>query len=78
MPYGRLTWMLRTGRNRVTECDGMRNFLLNVKGNKEPTALMDYGDHFPTLKQHVFVCDIHWNLTDSTDIKIIKIELEVF
>ena len=52
-----MTWMLQVGQNEDTECNDMRNFLLNViivttgrvtrvKRNKEQTALMDYSNHF--------------------------------
>ena len=42
-----MTWMLQVGQNKGTECNEMRNFLLNVivvirvKRIKEQTALMD-------------------------------------
>ena len=67
-----------------TECNEMRKFLLNVivvtrpKRNKEQTALMDYGNHFPNPTTRCFFCDSHWKLTNSTDIENIAIESEVF
>ena len=54
------TWMLQVGQNKGTECNEMRNLLLNVivvtrvKRNKEQTVLMDFGTHFPILPQGVF------------------------
>ena len=75
--------MLQVGQNKSTECNEMRNFLLNVivvtrVKNKEQTALMGYGNHFPHPTARCFFCDIHWKLTDSTDIDNIEIESEVF
>ena len=78
-----MAWMLQVGQNKGTECYGMTNFLLNVivvtrvKRNKEQTALMDYGNHLPNPTARCFFCDIHWNLTDSTDLENIEIESEV-
>ena len=85
---GSMTWMLQVGQNKGTECNEMRNFSLNVivvttgrvsrvKHNNEQTALMDYGNHLPHPTVRCFFCDIPWNLTYSTDIENIKIELEV-
>ena len=79
-----MTWVLQVGQNKGTECNEVRHFLLNVvvvtsaKRNKEETALMDYGNHLPHRTARCFFCDIHWNLTDSTDIENIEIKLEVF
>ena len=39
---------------------------------------MDYGNHLPHPTASFFLCDIHWNLTYSTDIENIEIESEVF
>ena len=74
LPHGRLTWMLQVGQNKGTECNEMRNYLLNVikdvivatrvERNTEHTALMDYGNHFPDPTTRCFLFDIHWNLTD--------------
>ena len=79
-----MTLMLQVRQNKGTECNEMRNFLLNVivvtrvKRNKEQTALMDYGNHLPHPTARCFFCDIHWNLTNSTDIENIEIKSEVF
>ena len=79
-----MTWMLQVGQNKGTECNEMRNFLLNVivvtrvKRNKEQTALMDYGNYLHHPTPRCFFCDINWNLTDSTIIKNVEIESEVF
>ena len=64
--------MLQVGLNKGTECNEMRNVSLNVivvtrvERNTEQTALMDYGNYLPALRQGVFFCGIHWNLTDSS------------
>ena len=63
LPYGRLTWMLQIGHYKGTECNEMRNFVMNVivetrvNSNKEQIAFMDYGNHFfhPTSKVF-FLC----------------------
>ena len=71
--------MLQVGQNKGIECNEMRNLLLivmvvaRVKRNKEQTALMDDGNYFPHATARCFFCDIHWNLTDSTDLENIKI-----
>ena len=80
--------MLQVGQNKGTKCNEMRNFFAEchcsdksqpVKHNKEQTALMDYGNHIlPHPTARCFFSDIHWNLTDSTDIENIEIESEVF
>ena len=55
-----MTWMLQVGQNKGTECNEMRNFLLNVivvirvKRNKEQTALMDMATIYTILPQGVF------------------------
>ena len=79
-----MTYMLQVGQNKGTECIEMRLFLLNaivvtrVKRSKEQTALMDFGNHLAHPTARCFFCDIHWNVTDSNDIKNIEIESEVF
>ena len=75
MLYGSLPWMLLVWRNKGTECNEMRNFLLNVVTRVETqgtNSVDDYGDHFARPTARCFFCDIHWNLTDSTAIKILK------
>ena len=58
--YGRLTWMLQIGQYKGTECNEMRNFVMNVivetrvNSNKEQLAFMDYGNHFPHPTSKVF------------------------
>ena len=73
-----MTWMLQGGQNKDTECNEIRNFLLNVivvtrvKRNQKQTALMDYGNHLPhpTARRQIRIALPMWHICSATHIII--------